>query len=220
LDTFFGEYPNMLNYNYSAIKDYIHTFYDPSFGNQGYIKVPVNTTGSVKASSGTLGNLITGQATISKAGGNSGNLTVQGDLIILGTTQINTVITSDLAYVNAYNGAPFKPRDASNPWEPTNWKYIDVSTSYYKIRNDASIALNTNTLAEIVSFIFDTSYGTLGDPFYIRLDPCDNTFSIQTVTDSSTISVSFICTYADASASNSVWKVYDYKIWTGIINNF
>lgn len=218
MDTFIGEYPSMINYNNTAIVNYIHTFYDPSGGNVGFIKIPVNTTGNVRATSGIFGNLISQNLTVSSASGGSGNLTVQGNLTVIGTTQINNVTTLDLAYVTAYNGAPYHTRDASYSWEPIGWGYIDVSTSYYKIRNDASIALNCLTLGQIVSFIFDTSYGTLDNPFDIRLDPSNNIFRI--LTDSSISKLSLICTYIDSSASNSIWKVYDYAVWNGMINNF
>lgn len=209
LDTFIAEYPSMLTYNYTAIKDYIHTFYDPSGGNVGYIKVPVNTTGSVRATTGIFGNLNAGSAVISKSGSNSGDLTIQGNLVIIGTTTINNVVKSDLDYVTAYNGAAFIPRDASYAWESVDWKYIDVSLSYYKIKNDASIALNITTLGQIVSFIFDTSLGELTTPFELRLDPSNNVLRIDAIDASVTI-LSLISTYIDASSSNAIWRIYDY----------
>ena len=150
LNTFIAETPRILNNNYTTFKRYLDIIYNET---SGVVVVPINTTGRVKGASGEFVNLTVD------------NLTVKKQY----TNLLSNSTTADLDYYNMYIAADASYRDSSTSlWESASFKYIDVISPYYKIKNDVSIAFKTNNLGQIVQLLLDASTAS---PFNIQLDP-------------------------------------------------
>jgi len=198
LNTFIPEIPQIITNNFASFKRYLDVIYNET---TGVIVVPINTTGRVKAATGEFVNVIVD------------NLTVKKQY----TNLLSNNTTADLDYYNTYWGLDASYRidtstawdsPTSNIWDSSCFRYVDVISPYYKIKNDASYAFNTETLGQVVEILFDISTAT---NFNIRLDgsTSGNKISI-TAKDASAAWIQLICIDDDPSLGNT-WIVKQYS---------
>jgi membrane-associated protease RseP (regulator of RpoE activity) len=186
LNTFIPEMPQIIDNNFASFKRYLDIIYNET---SGVVVVPVNTTGRVKAATGEFVNVIVD------------NLTVKKQY----TNLLSNNTTADLDYYNTYWGLDASVRDASTiAWESAPFKYIDTISPYYKIKNDVSVAFNTDTLGQVVEILFDISTAA---SFNIR---CSSTQKIVvTAANAPTTWLQLICIKDDPSLGNT-WIVKQY----------
>jgi len=185
LSTLIPQIPKIVNDNFDAISNYIDVFYDSS---TGVIIKPITSTGKIKGTTGEFVNVTVD------------NLTVKKQF----TNLYDNITTADWQWYTTYNDGPtygrvadtsaFLPDPSIWPAEDTNYKYIDVEKPYYKIYNDASIALKNSTLSQIVEILFEVSTGS-DSSYTVRLDPSHN----MVVPHDASTSVQLICVGYDVS---------------------
>ena len=137
LTTLIPEFPNIYSYNNQVFKRKLDVIYNE---NTGVVVVPVNTTGRIKGSTGEFVTCITDNLVVKKQW----------------TNLYQNTTTVDQDYYNTYIGGDVSTRDASS-WENPSYKYVDVVSPYYKIRNDISYAFRTSRLGQEFQIIFDLS---------------------------------------------------------------
>jgi len=190
LNTLLSEFPIIYNSNNVELKRYLDIIYDET---NGVIVVPVNTSGRIKGSTGEFVNVITD------------NLIVKKQY----TNWYENYTIIDVDYYNCYSNDVTTYRDASiEEWEDPNYKYVDVTSSYYKIRNDASIAFKTKNLGQTINILFDASGNS---PFTIRLNDEENLI-IQAGEALLTSNLSLICINVDVSTEDSTLYKSDWII--------
>jgi hypothetical protein len=140
VNTFIPELGKLLNQNFDSFKNYLDVFYDES---TGIIVKPVNTAGMVKGGTGQFVNLVVD------------NLTVKNQY----TNLYSNTSSIDYDWYSTYIGGDVSIRNASTggAQEDSRFKYVDVNTTNIKIKNDASIALKSNNVGQVVNFLFDIS---------------------------------------------------------------
>ena len=153
INTLIPQVPQIINNNFKSFKRYLDIFYNED---TGIIISPIETTGRIKGSSGEFTTAVIE------------NLIVKNQY----TNLYSNVNTADYDWYTAYDGSVFLTRDPCTVlWENTGFQYIDVVKPYYKINNDASIALKSSNLSQVVQFIFDTSVTTVPFTFLTNPDP-------------------------------------------------
>lgn len=153
LNTLIAQFPYIYSYNNTVLKRYLDLFYDET---GKLIIAPVNTTGRVKGATGEFVNVIVDNLTVKKQW----------------TNLYSNTTTIDQDYYNTYIGPDASTRDASTmgTLENAEFKYVDVTNSYYKIRNDISTAFKSTQLGQEIQVIFDMSTGKT-TPFNILFNP-------------------------------------------------
>jgi hypothetical protein len=186
--------PKILNDNFTTIEEYINNFYD---GSLSYLKVPLQTSGRVKAGRGEFVTSVVD------------NLIVKSQF----TNLYENTTTIDSDFYTEWKGVDSSTRTAdASIMENTKFRYIDVNQPYYKIANDVSIAFSCDELGQEFQIIFDACTTVGNRPFNILLDPSVNgTFKIMRVTaaDSSMAWVKLIAVEYDASWGTT-WLVKQY----------
>jgi len=182
--TLIPEYYKIANSNNAAFETFISNFFDASLN---LLKVPLNTTGNIKASKGEFTNVVTD------------NLIVKKQY----TNLYENITTSNYDWYNTYvsDFAVLRSPDTSLG-ESVHFSYIDVDKPYYKIKSDANVAPRSSNLSQIVEIIVDASGGTCT----VLLDPSGNAY--RTTSASPGESVTIINTKYDASLG-SYWVVKD-----------
>jgi hypothetical protein len=150
LNTFIPEVPKLLNANFDSFKRYIDVFYDET---RGVVLKPVETTGRVKAAKGEFVTAIVD------------NLIVKKQY----TNLYENITTADLDFVTIYNAVDVSTRLATSnsstnviwPLEPSAYSWVDINQPYYKIKNDVSIAFQTNNIGQEFQLIFSTDVSTI-----------------------------------------------------------
>ena len=198
LSTLVPALPKILNDNNAIINRQIGLIYNAS---TNQISVGLNTTGRVK---GATAEFVTGVFD---------TLVVKQQF----TNLLSNNTTADEDYYNTYNGDDASyyidsstgwDSSTSNIWDSSCFSYIDVISPYYKIKNDVSIAFNTETLGQVVEVLFDISAG-FGD-FNIRLDgSTSGNKLVITAADASAAWLQLICVDDDPSLGNT-WIVKQY----------
>jgi len=196
LTTLIPALPKILNDNNASFKRYLDVIYNES---TGVVVVPISTTGRVKASTGEFVTTITDNLIVKK----------QWTNLYANTTTI------DADYYYAYIGLDASTRIANSMqsdasiMENSKFKYIDIISPYYKIKNDASIAFKCTTLGQEFQILFDVSTTS---PYHILLDPSTNgKYKILNITaaDASNAWVKLIAVEYDASWGTT-WAVKQY----------
>jgi len=158
VNTFQPQIPVIINQNFQNIVDYINIFYDPSIlgpGGVGTLRVPLTTTGLVKATTGEFLNLLVKNHTV-----------IQGDLFVLGS------IHGDIAgtEVNAYN-ILIDPCDAGIFSYKTD---TSAGTSlYFKSIRGSSGVIVTNASDYI---LINADVSTFGDNIFLKEASLGNKF--------------------------------------------
>ena len=200
--TIIANWPEIVNYNDQAFKNYLDTFYNEG---AGAIIAPVNTTGRVKAANGEFVNAVVD------------NLTVKNQF----TNLYDNNTTADYNFYKTYIDPYAVGRDACTastwwPYENPTYKFIDVNKPYYKLANDGSTyVFNNNNLSQVVGILFpptDSSgqnynvvmESSTGAPVLFTVDASQADFSY----------IEFICTGYDASWGPK-WSLYKYGLESG-----
>jgi len=180
-NTLIPEIPTIINNNFVVVQNYLDLIYNSSMG---AIIVPVNTSGKIQGAQGQFSTIVVD------------NLVVKNQY----TNLYGNSNSADSDYVNCYISSDSSYRDASiGMWEDIRFKYIDVQTTYYKIRNDVSYGFNSQTVGQIIQFLFDASAETR---FNIKLDPSTEIYI--SAADSSMAWMKLICYKIDPS-KGSFW---------------
>jgi len=189
LSTLIPALPKILNDNNASFKRYLDVFYSET---DGVIIKPVNTTGKVKASTGEFVTTITDNLIVKK----------QWTNLYANTT------TADSDYYYTYIGLDASYRDAST-FENSLFKYIDVISPYYKIKNDVSIGFTCTTMGQEFQILFDISTAAA---YNFLLDPSINgRYKMLKITaaDASVAWVKLIAVEYDASWGTT-WSIKQY----------
>lgn len=198
LNTMWPQVPTIVNNNFKSVERSLNVIYNET---SGVIIVPITTTGRIKGATGEFVTCVVD------------NLIVKKQY----TNMLSNVTTVDSDYYNTYIGSDASYRtdsstawdsSLSNVWESKVFKYIDVVSPYYKIRNDVSIAFNTENLGQVVEVLFDVAVPNTN--FNIRLDGSTkgNKIVVSAV-DSSKCWMQLICVADDPSLGNT-WAVKQY----------
>jgi len=197
LSTLVTQLPKILNDNNAILNRQVGLIYNAS---TNQISVGLNTTGRVKGSTGEFVTGIFDNLVVKKQFTNllSNNTTADADYY-------NTYIGIDASYYT--DSSTGWDSSTSNVWDSSCFSYIDVISPYYKIKNDVSIAFNTETLGQVVEILFDVSTGS---NFNIRLDgSTSGNKLVVTAADASAAWIQLICVDDDPSLGNT-WIVKQY----------
>jgi len=191
LNTLIPQLPSIYNKNNKILQNYIDVFYDNS---TGVIIKPVSTSGKIKGGTGEFVSLIVDNLIVKKQQ----------------TNMYQNATTADYDYYTMINDTSISSRSANSGWpyENPSYKYIDVTKPYYKINNGNPIALQTQTVSQIVGILFDSSTASSNN-FQIIMDPCIGTIYEVDISDAGLFYTEFICTGYDPSWG-STWTQYKY----------